>query len=123
VYRGVDYIFNPYVLLKNLKYDKFVWQPHSRLGMARELDPKEIAIQRKAQQLLEALQALADLSNELNIPKLVIELEVLSLQLEGDSNLMSPTHGIAKLYDELISAIGLVHTKLTEINLAAQVEP
>jgi|GEM_PF-1014935 len=88
--------------------------------MDRELDS---AIQENVQQLLAALQALAKLSKDLNIYDLVLQLEVLSLQLEGDSNLISPTHGIAKLYDKLIACRDLFHTKLTEINLAAQVEP
>jgi hypothetical protein len=88
-----------------------------------ELDSTETQIYQKSNQLLEALQALAHLSNELNIHNLVLELEVLSLQLQGDSKLISPTLGITKLYDELIVDRELFHTKLTEINLAAQVEP
>ena len=91
--------------------------------MARELDSTEIAIQKKTQQLLEALQAVARLSNERNIDILVTDLEGLSIQLEGDSKLIKSTHGIAKLYDELIACRELFHTQLTEINLAAQVEP
>lgn len=91
--------------------------------MARELDYTEIAIQENVQQLLAALQALAKLSNDLNIHNLVIQLEALSRQLEGDSKLISPTHDIAQLYDELIASRELFHTNLTVINLAAQVEP
>jgi hypothetical protein len=91
--------------------------------MDKELGSLELQIQEKAKQLLEGLQALAHLSNELNIPELVLALEFLSLMLPGDSKLISSTQGTTKLYDELIACRELFHTKLTEINLAAKVKP
>lgn len=89
--------------------------------MSRELDSTEIAIQQKAQQLLEAFQALADLSNELNIANLLIELEILSLQLQDDSQFINPTHGIVKLHDISISYLELINLQLKEMIPTKQV--
>jgi hypothetical protein len=90
--------------------------------MDRELDSTEIAIQENVQQLLAALQALAHLSNELNIHNLVLELEVLSLQLQGDSKLIDSTQGITGLYETVVANVDLLHTKLKTINLTQQVD-
>lgn len=85
--------------------------------MARELDPTEIQIYEKSQQLLEGLNVIAKTSNELNIPELVLELEVLSLQLQGDSNLIESTRGIKELYETAVANVDLLHTKLATIKL------
>lgn len=90
--------------------------------MSRELYSTEIQIYEKSKQLLDALQALANLSNELNIPKLVLELEVLSLELQGDNTLIESTQGITGLYETAVANVELLHNNLATINLAKQVD-
>ena len=80
--------------------------------MARELDSLELQIQEKVASLLKGLQALAQVSNEQNIPALIQDIELLSLTLPGDSQFIGYTQHIQKIYDEAVSNMVLIHTNL-----------
>ena len=80
--------------------------------MARELDSLELQIQEKVASLLTGLQALAQVSNEQNIPSLIQDIEELSFMLPGDSRFIESTEHIKRLYDEAVSNMVLIHTNL-----------
>lgn len=80
--------------------------------MSRELDSSEFKITEKAAHLLRILQLLAQVSKEQNMSALIQDIEVLSLTLPGDSQFIEYTQQIQELYDEAVSNIELIYTKL-----------
>ncbi len=102
-------------MLRKLKYAKFGKPLQSKPLVERELDSSELKIQEKAAQILTGLEELARLANKHNIPNLIQDMEVLSLMLPGDSQLIASTQDIKELYDGAVSNMELIYTNLQSI--------